>query len=248
MIAFAFISAALAVVNPHRSSPDSISAATDAIIARYYAAIGGHDALLADTTLRLAGSYQEGDFKASGTMVWRRSPVARRVAVTGPDGFPYIEIFDGKHTWEFSEQFRKPAQLDTGAAERAGRRGAEFDESFVDYSQKENRVESRGRTTIDGHDVFQLHVTLADGWEKDYYFDAATALIFAMRKAMPLHAKGADIESLSYFSDYRKAGHVLRPFLLEEHNMKTGKLMNTVRWNTIESNAPIQPGAFIPPS
>lgn len=69
-----------------------------------------------------------------------------------------------------------------------------------------------------------------------------------MRKAMPLHAKGADIESLSYFSDYRKAGHVLRPFLIDERNTKTGKLMNTVRWNTIDSNAPVQTGAFVPPS
>ena len=248
MIAIVLLSAALAVANPPRSSPDSTPATTDAIIARYYSGIGGRDSLLADTTIRMAGSYQEGDFKATGTMVWRRFPLARRVAVTGPDGFPYIEIFDSKHTWEFSERFHKPAQLDTGAAERAGRRGAEFDESFVDFASKGNRVESRGRTTLDGHDVYQLHVTLADGWEKDYYFDAATGLIFAMRKAMPLHAKGADIESLSYFSDYRKAGHVLRPFLIDERNTKTGKLMNTVHWNTIDSNAPVQTGAFVPPS
>ena len=39
--------------------------------------------------------------------------------------FHYIWIFDSKHTWEFSERFHRAAQLDTGAAERAGRRGAE---------------------------------------------------------------------------------------------------------------------------
>lgn len=248
MIVIVFLSVALAAGNPGRPSVDCASGTAEAIIARYYAAIGGHDSLIADTTLRMSGSYQEGDFKAAGTILWRRSPLARRVAVTAPDGFAYVEIFDGKHEWEFSERFSKPADLDTGAAERAGVRGSEFDESFVDYASKGHRVESRGKTLLDGHDVYQLHVVLADGWEKEYYFDAATGLIFAMRKAMPLHAKGSDIESLSYFSDYRKAGHVLRPFRAEERNTKTGKLMNTVIWNTIEANVPVRSAAFIPPA
>lgn len=236
MLFFAALSSSLA------SRADSAS--VDAVINRYYAAIGGHDALLADTTILLTGSYEEGTFKATGTMLWRRSPLARRVSVTGPDGFAYIEIFDGTHEWEYSERFSKPAQLDTGAAERAGRRGAEFDESFVDYAVKGHRVESRGRTSIGGRNVYQLHVMLADGWEKDYYFDAATGVLFAMRKAMPLHARGDEIESLSYFSDYRKAGHVLRPFVIQERNVKTGALMNTVRWNSIQTNVPILNSAF----
>jgi hypothetical protein len=243
MIAIAFLIAALSAATTQLAGqPDSAS--VDSVISRYYVAIGGHDALLADTTILLAGSYEEGAFKATGTMLWRRAPLARRVAVAGPDGFAYVEIFDGMHEWEYSERFAKPAQLDTGAAERAGRRGAEFDESFVDYAAKGHRVESLGRTSISGRDVYQLHVVLSDGWQKDYYFDPATGLVYAMGKAMPLHARGADIESLSYFSDYRKAGHVLRPFVIEERNMKSGALMNTVRWRAIETNMPIQHSAF----
>ncbi len=63
---------------------------------------------------------------------------------------------------------------------------------------------------------------------------------------MPLHAQGEDIESLSYYSDYRLVGRVLRPFLMDEKNVSTGKLMSVVRWTKIEANVPIVNGAFVP--
>jgi hypothetical protein len=219
---------------------------SDSIIAHYYAAIGGHAALLADTTLALSGHYQEGDFKAQTTILWKR-PNLRRVSVVLPDGFAYVELFDGRDEWEFHESFARPVQHDTGAAERAGRRGAEFDESFVDYRAKGHRVESEAPSMIEGRTANVLRVTLRDGWTKEYYFDAESGLLVALRKAMPLHATGADLVSLSYYRDYRKAGAVLRPFAQEERNVATGALMNTLRWDTIEANVAIRPEAFVQP-
>ncbi len=231
---------------PHSSAAPDPSAIADSIVARYYTAIGGREKLLADSTLRMSGTYQEGSFNAIGTMLWRRNPNARRVSVTASDGFAYVEIFDGSNVWEYSEMFHKPAQLDTGAAERAGRRGAEFDESFVEYRTKGHRIQSAGRQKLDGRDADRIVVALSDGWVKEYYFDPSTGLMIALRKAMPLHARGEDIESLSYYSDYRKVGNVLRPFSIDERNVRTGKLMNSVRWTSIQANAPILEAAFIP--
>lgn len=236
---------AIALAFPaQRPAPDTV--ASDSIIARYYAAIGGRAALLADTTLRLSGHYEEGDFKAQTTMLWKR-PNFRRVTATLPDGYSHVEAFDGSDEWEFSDRFSRPVQHDTGAAERAGRRGAEFDESFVDFRAKGHHVESSGTSVLESRPVNQLRVTLADGWIKEYYFDANTGLLIALRKAMPLHAQGADVVSLSFFRDYRRVGNVLRPFASEERNVATGKLMNTLRWDSIESNVTIRPEAFQPP-
>lgn len=220
--------------------------AADSIIARYFKAIGGHDALLADSTLSFSGHYEEGTFRAQTTILWKR-PNLRRVSVVGPDGFPYLEIFDGTSEWEVSEAFNRPVQHDTGAAERAGRRGAEFDESFVDYGAKGHRVVSVGPTTLEGRRVNEVSVTLKDGWTKRYYFDEESGLLVALRKAMPLHAAGADVVSLSYFRDYRRVGRVLRPFAQEERNVATNKLMNTLRWDAIVPNVPIRAEAFRPP-
>lgn len=227
-----------------RAATDTVP--TDSVIARYYAAIGGRAALLADTTLAFSGHYEEGDFKAQTTILWKR-PNLRRVSVVGPDGFPYLEIFDGTDEWEVSEAFNKPVQHDTGAAERAGRRGAEFDESFVDFRAKGHRVVSLGTPMLEGKRVYELSVTLQDGWSKEYYFDAESGLLVALRKAMPLHATGPDVVSLSYFRDYKRVGRVLRPFAPEERNVATDKLMNTLRWDTIEHNVPIRTEAFRPP-
>jgi hypothetical protein len=173
--------------------------------------------------------------------------VLRRVSATGPDGFTYVEIFDGEKEWECSDRFAKPVQLDTGAAERAGRRGAEFDESFVDWRAKGHRVDARGRTSLRGRAVEQLHVILADGWEKDYYFDAESGLLVALRKAMPLHAQGADVESLSFYMDWRTVRGLLIPFASEERNVKTDAVMNVLNWTKIELDVVVRDEAFHPP-
>ena len=57
-------------------------------------------------------------------------------------GFDYAEGFDGR-TWEYNFQ-KQQLVVDTGAAADAGRRGAEFDESFVDYARKGHTVQSLG--------------------------------------------------------------------------------------------------------
>lgn len=165
--------ALLAPPSGSRASQGGLSA--DSVIAHYYAAIGGRDALLADSALAFSGHYEEGAFKAQTTILWKR-PNLRRVSVIGADGFPYIEIFDGVNEWEASEAFSRPLQHDTGAAERA----------------------------LEGRNVEGLRVTLRDGWTKEYYFDSASGLLVALRKAMPVHAAGPDVVTLSFFRDYRR--------------------------------------------
>lgn len=235
----------LALVSPLSLARAQTGISADSVVARYYTAIGGHDALLGDTTLAFSGHYEEGTFKAQTTILWKR-PNLRRVSVIGPDGFPYLEIFDGVNEWEASEAFNRPVQHDTGAAERAGRRGAEFDESFVDARAKGQQVESMGSSTLEGRTVYGLRVTLRDGWTKEYFFDAESGLLVALRKAMPVHASGPDVVSLSFYRDYRKVGRVLRPFAQEERNVATNALMNTLRWDTIVANVAIRPEAFQP--
>ena len=105
-------------------------------------------------------------------------------------------------------------------------------------------MQSAGASTIEGRKANVLRVTLRDGWVKEYYFDAESGLLVALRKAMPLHASGADVVSLTYFREYKRVRKVLRPFAQEERNIATGAPMNTLRWDTIEANVPIRREAF----
>ena len=89
---------------------------------------------------------------------------------------------------------------------------------------------------------------LQDGWAKDYYLDTKSYLIVALRKAMPLHATGPDIESLTMYEDYKPVAGVLYPHSFVERNTRTGDIMNTLHWKQIEANVEIDDRQFNPPT
>jgi hypothetical protein len=182
------------------------------------------------------GHYDEGFLHATTDIAWQR-PNVRRVNVQAP-GFLYSEGFDGTVVWEY-DHATKRAVVDTGASEAAGRRGAEFDESFVDYAAKGHVLGTPASDSVNGKRAYRLTVTLEDGWVKDYYFDRGTHLILALRKAMPLHAVGPDVVSLTEYSDWRVESGLLQPHRFVEREIHTGRVMNTLQWDRIVSNTDI---------
>jgi hypothetical protein len=216
----------------------------DYVIGMYYVAVGGYDAIKAVRSRRMRGTYAEGTLRATTDIAWAR-PAARRVNVHAP-GFEYSEGFDGS-TWEYNFQ-SKVFQRDSGAAADAGRRGAEFDESFVDYRAKGYRVTVVGTDSLMAHETFHLRVALEDGWTKEYYFDTRTHLIVALRKAMPIHASGPAVMSLSYYEDWRQNGALLEPHTFVEREAMTGRLMTRLHWDVIESNPTLGEEELQPPS
>jgi hypothetical protein len=228
---------ACSAASARENGPSTNSATADEIIAHYYRAIGGHDRLEQIVTRQMWGSYSEGTLNAKTDIVWSR-PALRRVNVHAP-GFDYSEGFDGK-TWEYNFQ-KHQLVVDTGAAADAGRRGAEFDESFVDYASKGHTVHSLGAESFGSRPAHRIRVMLADGWQKEYVFDDSTGLILALRKAMPLHATGPAIASITGYEDWRTEGGVLQPYRLAEHDVLSGRLMNTLQWDSIHTNVSLGP-------
>ena len=235
IIASALLVASIGACSPasareHGQPTGALSA--DEIIAHYYRAIGGHDRLERIVTRHMWGTYSEGTLNAKTDIAWKR-PALRRVNVHAP-GFDYSEGFDGR-TWEYNFQ-KQQLVTDTGAAADAGRRGAEFDESFVDYAQKGHTVEVVGAESFANRPAHRIRVVLADGWQKEYLFDDSTGLIVALEKAMPLHATGAPVSSLTAYEDWRAEGGVLQPHRFAEHDLSSGRLMNTLQWDSIRTN------------
>jgi hypothetical protein len=229
----------------HLASSDASAQTVDRIISRYLHAIGGYKKLKAISTLRLTGVYREDDLTAN-TMIEAKRPNLRLVTVGDP-GAAYLEGYDGI-SWEYSQP-RDQLKLTAGfPAEAVARRGAEFDESIVDYKAKGDRVKLVGRERVLGKDTFHLEVTLADGWSKSYYIDSRTYLIVALLKAMPLHAKGPDIVSLSSYEDYHRVAGVLIPHSFVEKKVATGEVMNSLKWDRIEANVDLNNAIFSPPA
>lgn len=231
------VTALAACSHPNRTevAPQAVAFTPDAIFAHYFRAIGGRDRLERIESRHLWGVYSEGKLVANTDMVWKR-PAWRRVNVHAP-GFDYSEGFDGR-TWEYSFQ-RQQLVVDTGVAADAGRRGAEFDESFVDYATKGHEVNVLGAETFEDRHAHRVRVTLADGWEKQYLFDDSTGLILALRKAMPIHATGAPVTSVTTYEDWRSEGGVLQPHRFAERELQSGRLLNSLQWDSIRTNVDV---------
>jgi hypothetical protein len=228
---------------PRSAAPLARSAA-DSVFEKYYRAIGGLDRLLGVSSRQMHGTYTEGTLLARTDIAWQR-PDVRRVNVHAP-GFEYSEGYDGR-TWEFNFQSGQLV-VDTGFAADAGRRGAEFDESFVSYDRKGHQVAVLGLEEFAGRQARRIRVTLSDGWVKEYLFDLQSGLIVALRKAMPIHAKGPVVESLTSYEDWRPTLGLLQPHRFIEREAGTGRLLNTLQWDGRVRRPPRLPGPMQGPT
>jgi hypothetical protein len=245
--AFATVACTPATLSRKRESETLRS--VDQVIAGYYEAVGGYERLKAVRTRHMRGRYHEGSLDAA-TEIFQERPQLRRVSVLTPK-WEHIEGFDGQ-TWEYHRDAGSATghlTRDTlgGPAELAQRRGSEFDESFVDYSQRGFTATLLGRERLRDLDVYRVRIIRTDGWTLDYYFDVHSHLLVALRKAMPLHATGPDVESLTFYSDWRFVSALLVPFSGEERNVKTGAVLSTLAWDLIEYNVPIRRQDLLPP-
>lgn len=220
--------------------------AVEDVVARYLDAIGGSQNLKDVKTLRLTGKHREQGFEIDMEIVWRR-PDVRRVNWRLNPQTQGAEGFDGTSPWEVNPKSGKAERL-TGVQAAAARRGAEFDESFVDARAKGNLVVLVGRETLDGRAANHLRVTLADGWVKDYYLDAETGLILALKKAMPIHGAGKPILSITRYRDYRRVGNLLYPHSFEETNAETGAWLSSDTWTRVEMNPELGETALMSPN
>jgi aryl carrier-like protein len=222
------------ILAPSTAPADPRPQTAEEVVARYVDAIGGDQALKSVRTLRLTGKHREQGFEIDMEIVWRR-PNVRRVNWRLSPQVEGAEGFDGTAPWEVNHKSGK-AELLTGVQADAARRGAEFDESFVDARAKGTRVVLVGREILDGRAANHLRVTLADGGVKEYYLDAETGLIMALKKAMPIHGQGKPVSSITRYRDYRRVGGLLYPYSFEETNAETGAWLSSDAWTRVEVN------------
>src|SRR5215510_8505502 len=151
----------------------------DSIIDKYLKVRGGYKKLKSIKTVRMTGTYQEGNSRFGTYIEWKRPFF--RVVVIGIPNEVYREGFNGT-SWEFATQSGElKINEPSSAASMAARRGAEFDESIIDYRAKGHKIELLGAEKLDDQDVYHLRVTLNDGWIKDYYLDTKTYLTVALQ-------------------------------------------------------------------
>lgn len=211
------------------------------LISAYYDAIGGYDNIKAIKTKIIDGHYIEPGYNLliKAHMEYKR-PYFR---IIGDTASGFAEGFDGK-SWEYNS--KKGYYRSEGEAAKATERGSEFDQSFIDYEKKGNKIEFNDKKRIQGEEYYELVLTYPNGDVKKYYFDIHNFLPQYMTKTMPLHAVGNPIDYLVSISDYRLVGNILMPFAQIERDIHTGKMVNATIIDNIAINKEIPTERFSP--
>ncbi|HTR24940.1 MAG TPA: tetratricopeptide repeat protein [Terriglobales bacterium] len=215
------------------------------ILRLHVEALGGYKNLEAVHSMVERLEYREGSFVIPNAFIARMRPYYKTLADPKDLNVDINEGYDGS-AWEY---YKDPGVVirTVGAAAAAGRHGTEIFDSLLDYEAAGTRIELGGLESFAGKPAYKLHVTLADGFEKDLFLDPKSYLIVGDRRSAPVHAFGADVRSENRIGDYRRVNGVLFPFQIVETEIATGKELNSNTVQSIEVNRPVDANFFEPP-
>jgi hypothetical protein len=236
---------ALAVPSPAQPRSDPRA---DAVIDRAIAAMGGLDRIHALRSLVMRGFHYEGayhqEYVASHTgsaVMVRMRPNLRLVGcrpeVPGCNGQwgRILESYDGTRGWELNWPRQRLVRT-VHFAERALRCGAEFDPLFVDWRARGFAAAWLGRQRLLGRDTVAVTITPRDCPAETYYFDPQSYRLVMKRFAIPVHARGAAVDSVQVVQDYRNVAGVELPARTEEVALADGHVLGGGAWTSIEAN------------
>lgn len=217
----------------------------DAVIARYVEALGGVERVKSVQTLIIRGTYLEGEYKIDSALTKMR-PYYKLVGDPDKPSADFAEGYDGS-AWEF---YGNPGIVlrTVGPAAAATRRSTSILGSLVDYEDQGSTVSLMGEDTIAGRKAYRLRVRMRDGYEQDEFIDAENSYLIAERYVAPLHAFGKKLSTETRWSDFRRVDGLLVPFMEEQVETESGKVLNQFVRSEVIVNQALEPRQFAPPS
>ena len=222
----------------------------DEIIAKYVEKIGGMQKLQAIKTMRATGKFTGGGgFEAVMVDESKRPNVLRNEFRF--QGMTGISAFDGKTGWKIEPWQGKKDAESLGEDELKAYLDADFDESLVNYKQKNIRVEYVGKDEFEGSDVFKIKATLPSGTVKHYYLD--TDYYVPIKIETKRVVRGADVESETILGDYKEVAGVYFPHSFESGPKGSSNKVK-ITYEKIEANVALddkqfaRPAATVPPA
>lgn len=219
----------------------------DEIIKKNIDAKGGLGKFKSIKTIRLTGLFSMpsmGIEDAPMTVVAKRPNLIRMdIEVMG---MVVVRAFDGETAWE-----TMPTQmgtLETGEMSESDaeemKRESDFDGHLIDYKMKGHKVELIGKEDVEGTEVYNLKVTLKDGYVVNYYFDTKSFL--ELRSKAKTSFQGQDMEGETFYSDYKEVAGILFAHSVE---MKLdGQTSQQVIFEGIELNVDVEDDFFKMPA
>ncbi len=201
-------------VIPETVLPETVAAET--VIAQAIVALGGAERWQAIDSMELRGDYST--FSTTYPFrILRQRPNLYRFEHYEAD-MQVIVAFDGSKAWWHNQLPLFAGVTWPTAPAIPYARGFEADAEFagwpfLDAAERGHRLTSLGNADLEGIDTRAVEIGLANGSVETWHFDAATSLPVA-RIARAAWV-GREVESRTFFDDYRQVDGVLLPFHLE---------------------------------
>jgi hypothetical protein len=207
--------------------------------------MGGRAAIEAVHSIQVNLHITDPGFEADGVYNAAR-PGKMRIDVSVAGKHVFTEAFDGQRGWEWNgKESKTPSPKATAALQH----GVELPGKLFglhELRRRGHQVELVGREKVEGINYYALAVTLKDGYRTTLYVDPENWLITRRRDFRPLHVDidptPTTIEQRSL--DFRMISGVRFAFASSETDLKTGKVLETARINSIKINPPIADSVF----
>ena len=191
----------------------ALTQSLDEIIAGHQQACGGIKNWGKITSLVIEGEYRS--FSEPGSF---------RIERLRPDFYRFHHqllkanvtwAFDGERPWMINPLYGDTlAKRFPDADSLIVLREKSFEPIFWDYRQKGISVTLNKEADIDGVDCFHLTVQLADSVREHWYLDKSTFLPLKLESRT--FDFGREVMLETYFSEYRRVGDIVLPYLIEQ--------------------------------
>ena len=149
--------------------------------------------------------------------------------------------YDGHTAWSTAPWSGNP-KPQVMPDDRAGelRSRGDFDGLLYNWKEKGHSVELAGRDTVEKTPAFKLKITKKEGGIEFYYLDATKFTILKRKYSRMM--RGQEVAVENYFHEYRMVQGVL--FAFTQVTYFGGQLYNTLQFDTIQLNNPVDTNSF----
>lgn len=222
------------------SGPSAGDPELDAILTKYYEAIGGPEHWSDIKTMKYTGKMQSMGKMFTTAIVYKRPNKCRIDFSLGHIYF--IQSYDGKEAWKFNPtaQGSEPAVLE-GEDANDIKETCDFDGPLIDYHEKGHKIRYLGKEKIEGKEGHKIEVTFNTGSVDTYYLDTKTYLPFLVKGKAKLNDK--EVDSLTTIENYIDTGGVLLPYYFEFDLDGTDE-NEVLKINMVEINPELEDSVF----
>ena len=211
------------------------------IIKKNMEAHGGADKWQAVTSIKMSGIYSS--FSDPGPFtIWRKRGNLYRFDHQ-LIGQKLTTCFDGEKVWWINPLYGKTEAVPIPEPDDwVTQREKHFDNVLWNYEEVGATAELLGRVDLDGQEVFDIKVMLADSTEEHWFIDVESYLAVRMRGATYDFGRRGELEM--FFDDYRDVNGIMMPFLIEQEFMDRHRLFEV---EEIAINVDIENSVFSMP-